>query len=60
MITKSIAIDNYLNVYAFIPINSDQTLAEQTEQDDLILKIEPLVAFLHYRQIENITKKVMG
>ena len=58
MITKSIAIDNYL--YAFIPINSDQRLAEQTEQDDLILKIEPLVAFLHYRQTENITKKSMG
>ena len=56
MITKSIAIDNYLNVYAFIPFNSDQSLAEQTEQDDLILKIDPLVAFLHYSQIENITK----
>ena len=60
MVTKSIAIDNYLNAYAFIPINSDQSLAKQTEQDDLILKIGPLVAFLHYRQIESITKKLMG
>ena len=27
---------------------------------DLTLKIEPLVDFLHYRQIENIMKKLMG
>ena len=27
---------------------------------DLTLKIEPLVAFLHFRQIENIMKKLMG
>ena len=59
MITKSIAIDHYLNVYAFIAY-SDQSLVEQTEQDDLIFKIEPSIALSGCRQIGNITKKLMG